>query len=1708
MRIKERLVFGLLLLVLGTLSVHAEMVFDSTASDFNAGTFQNTFYNLSGFVQLNASQTTGNFTSRVFDALVNATWNNISWTTRVCYGCQLLDNRGTESGFAHNVNMTGNVFLLHLNNTSGENATFFKDSSGSGINGTCVTNRCPAFSTGGKFGGASDFENGGSNDDVINFSNPSALNNFNSEITLETWLKPESYNNANDAPTFIDRDFARQYSYYFVRLSQTTAFQQVDLVTSSGSGRLSGLAITNAGQWYHLVFTYNGSEMRVYQNGILDGTINHNGTINASTKDFLIGSGWSGTNPYFYPFDGVIDEVAVYNRSLNEQEVSDHYERGVLRLNLTARSCDDAVCSGEIFFDVNDSSPQQLALNMNRYFQYSAVFGTDNSSYSPSLYNTTVEYTASNSAPRLNITAPLNQSYDVANLHLNYSAIDAEGNLDSCWYSVNDGAINTTIACGTNVSLIALEGSNNWAVFANDTAGEINSSSVTFFVDSLYPSIAFGAGTLSNGSYRALNSLYANVSWNESNFASISFILYNSTGIINQTVFNIAQNDINWTGLSDGVYFYEVSINDSLGHMNMTERRTISIDTISPGISFVSPSDANWGAVTRNFILVNVSANDANFVNLTLDFYNSAGLVNQTTSLASSVFSNYSGLSDGNYSFNATVFDLAGNANRTETRTIWVDATFPVIDINAPQNSTYNSLPIVFNVSVNEDAAFCNYSLNGATNVSMSTTDFRVFAATNASMADDGYNLHYYCGDLAGNINSTSVAFGLDSVVPAVSVSYPLNASYTVAPSVLNYSATDNAIQSCWYTLNEGVTNTSVACGMNVSGLSASQGSNIWRVYANDSAGNTNSSSVTFSFEGSAPSLEFVAPTESDWANISSAQVRVNVSASDSNLESIVVRLYNSSGLVNSTIFSSSPADILFVNLGDGSYYFNASANDAAGNINSTETRTVTLDSTPPLVTIYSPQNTTYYNATILVNISSNGASNVWFYNGSANETYTGAGYRTFAEGSTRLIAYANDSMGNINSTSVTFAVQLVNNTAPSVVLNAPASGAVIRLNDSLFASVVLNASVSDTDGNNITVWFYGDNALLTSFNATAAGTFTHNWTGLLAGNHSWSVAAFDGYVNGSSAGNFSVNISVDAPLISIISPVMCSVFGTNESLFISVEVNSSLLDSCWYSLDSGILNISLADCQTANFDVPQSGSYILDVYANESVNGNAGHSTVGFNVDIDAPTIIVDSPLNGTYTNQTPLTFGFFTESYNGQQTQHCSLLGDFTGSYGLNQTNSSISSGDTNYFSLNLAEGRYAWALACGNAIKNTTLACNYSIVSDVTPPNITINEPNGTYTNNSILVNASVIDNLANMSNQGLCTYNVSLVSGTQVVNATILASCASSALTALDDGNYQLVLAASDAAGNTQTSASQFSVSSSESSSPGGGDGGSAGAGTPGLTGFTRLNVTAPNPFYIKRGQEDTFDVRVMNSGQRFLNKCYLRFSGDFARYLNASGESSLSSGQGYAFNVGIELASDVVPGQYGVQGSVVCSDYSSQFSLTIIVTPTEFDFRFGSYERDKDVLRVNYRLEELVGRRQTISMVYELVNLDSVSVAEGREEVMLEANAEQDGVLEIQLPKDAFGEFNLLLTLGNGRESLGVERQLFLSSAGLTGLVISDENRRVLTWLVVVLLIAAIFVFAIRYVYNHYQLAHYHPPRRTMHHHLSSHKRHRGGHHAS
>jgi len=69
--------------------------------------------------------------------------------------------------------------------------------------------------------------------------------------------------------------------------------------------------------------------------------------------------------------------------------------------------------------------------------------------------------------------------------------------------------------------------------------------------------------------------------------------------------------------------------------------------------------------------------------------------------------------------------------------------------------------------------------------------------------------------------------------------------SYGKNVSSLNYSVVDENAESCWYSLNNGITNSSpVSAGENFTGLISNEGSNEWTVYCNDSDGNLGVGSV------------------------------------------------------------------------------------------------------------------------------------------------------------------------------------------------------------------------------------------------------------------------------------------------------------------------------------------------------------------------------------------------------------------------------------------------------------------------------------------------------------------------------------------------------------------------------------------------------------------------------------------------------------------------------------------------------------------------------------------------------------------------------------------------------------------------------------------------------------------------------------------------
>ncbi|SVC11328.1 uncharacterized protein METZ01_LOCUS264182, partial [marine metagenome] len=78
------------------------------------------------------------------------------------------------------------------------------------------------------------------------------------------------------------------------------------------------------GRWYHVVGTYNGSRMRIYVNGTERGSnTNRRGSIDYSPATFVIGCYLDDNE--FYPLEGFISEVRLYNRALSSQQIRNRY---------------------------------------------------------------------------------------------------------------------------------------------------------------------------------------------------------------------------------------------------------------------------------------------------------------------------------------------------------------------------------------------------------------------------------------------------------------------------------------------------------------------------------------------------------------------------------------------------------------------------------------------------------------------------------------------------------------------------------------------------------------------------------------------------------------------------------------------------------------------------------------------------------------------------------------------------------------------------------------------------------------------------------------------------------------------------------------------------------------------------------------------------------------------------------------------------------------------------------------------------------------------------------------------------------------------------------------------------------------------------------------------------------------------------------------
>src|SRR3989338_4630839 len=438
LRNKYKELFLLIIIFINVILVYSATFTTITQGDFDNGTYNNTYYNTThNFTQLNiTSFYSGNYTSKIFSAGSTSQWNNISWISNAIG--ELPNNGANEITLntfgSGNINMTGNVLLMHFNNDTGENSTFFRDWSGIGNNGTCSGTACPALTSSGKLNNAYDFD---TTDDKITITNGFNSIQGDDSHTVSLWVNIDTLSQKVFFGTSLSQ-------YYFQFNNGNGVYIQV-----GAPYRTYTTKTLSTGKWYHFTFVKDGTgdSGSLYLDGVLQ--TSYTGTIAStpnSAGDILINS-YSSAG---YNADVKLDEVAIWNRSLSASEVLDLYERGATRLNLSVRSCDDSACAGEDFAGTYNTSVSNLSIANNSFFQYRAFFETDNLSVSPELYNVSVDYTV------LDATSP-NVNFSSTTVSFNFTTIDETSTSLNCTLMVSsvNKATNSSVINGTLTNLQA-----------------------------------------------------------------------------------------------------------------------------------------------------------------------------------------------------------------------------------------------------------------------------------------------------------------------------------------------------------------------------------------------------------------------------------------------------------------------------------------------------------------------------------------------------------------------------------------------------------------------------------------------------------------------------------------------------------------------------------------------------------------------------------------------------------------------------------------------------------------------------------------------------------------------------------------------------------------------------------------------------------------------------------------------------------------------------------------------------------------------------------------------------------------------------------------------------------------------------------------------------------------------------------------------------
>ena len=170
-------------------------------------------------------------------------------------------------------------------------------------------------------------------------------------FTAETWIKTTSTFSVGGFRTMFVKGIAfnENYGAYLHTPTGKIRFQ----FTSAGPYHFfdSGASV-NDGIWHHVAVLYDGSQMRMYIDGVLDSSFVPTGMPDTNTHALTFGQR-SDPSQALYRWDGLIDELAIYNSALSAAEIQAIFNAG------SAGKCKGVILTQTLIATVVDLNLQQ-----------------------------------------------------------------------------------------------------------------------------------------------------------------------------------------------------------------------------------------------------------------------------------------------------------------------------------------------------------------------------------------------------------------------------------------------------------------------------------------------------------------------------------------------------------------------------------------------------------------------------------------------------------------------------------------------------------------------------------------------------------------------------------------------------------------------------------------------------------------------------------------------------------------------------------------------------------------------------------------------------------------------------------------------------------------------------------------------------------------------------------------------------------------------------------------------------------------------------------------------------------------------------------------------------------------------------------------------------------------------------------------------------